>query len=149
HEIFNLDNRVGLSDSLEPGAKLPIHPTEVPNLSVLPSGGRTDERLFFSSRVGLLLRRLKPDYDMILIDTPPLLLMSDARLLSHYAEAVILVVAQHTDLDDVALMQQQLSGDGTAILGTILNRWNPQHSKHPTRHIEYYKQYSNYIRASA
>jgi len=77
---------------------------------------------------------------MILIDTAPLLLVCDARLIGHQADAVILVVAQHTARHAVMLASQRLAEDGTHLLGTILNNWNPKTSIYGDREYgTYYK----------
>jgi Mrp family chromosome partitioning ATPase len=109
-------------------SKVAVRETEIPNLCLLPCGARPDERLLFTRQADELLRRLKTDFDMILIDTPPLLQLSSARLIGHIADAVILVVAQHTTRDAILLAQQRLNEDGTCLLGTILNNWNPKKS---------------------
>ena len=85
-----------------------------------------DERLLFSSKLEKVLRRLRDQYDIILIDTPPLLQMSDARLIGIHTDAVILVVAQNTDRDAVLLAKMRLAEDGSHLLGAILNNWDPK-----------------------
>ena len=135
HDIFAVDNATGFSGFLEGSPGVDIQATAIPNLSLLPSGKTSDEGLFFARQVGHLFRRLKSEYDTILVDSPPLLQMSDARLLAHFADAVILVVAQHTDRDAVLLARQRLAEDGSNLLGTILNNWNPKSSP---RAYQYY-----------
>src|ERR1043166_5914078 len=140
HDVFEVDNSVGLSDVLAGNASIAVRETKVPNLFLLPSGASADERLLFTSQLRQLLRRLKDEFDMVLIDTPPLLQMSDARLMGNQADAVILVVAQHTDRDAVLMCQQRLAEDGSYLLGTILNNWNPKTSSLGNGHYgEYYK----------
>lgn len=128
HDIFQVDNTVGLSDALGGNAFVNGHKTSIPGLFVLPSGPQPDERLLFSSRLEKVLRRLKDQYDIILIDTPPLLQMSDARLIGIHTDAVILVVAQNTDRDAVMLAKMRLAEDGSHLLGAILNNWDPKTS---------------------
>jgi succinoglycan biosynthesis transport protein ExoP len=140
HDIFEIDNAVGLGDALGPDPSAAVRPTKVPNLFLLPSGRGTDERAFFNARLQSLIARLKTEYDMILVDTPPMLRMSEARLMGRQADAVILVVAQHTDRDAVLLAQQRLAEDGIYLLGTILNNWNPKTSVHGDgEYGDYYK----------
>ena len=126
HDVFDVSNGTGFSDFLAGASNTPIHPTKIPNLFLLPSGRAMDERLFFTAPLRELLRPLKAEFDMILIDTPPLLRMADARLLSHHADGVILVVTQPTSRDAVLLATQQLTEDGSRLLGTILNNWEPK-----------------------
>ncbi|MCU1335684.1 MAG: lipopolysaccharide biosynthesis [Bryobacterales bacterium] len=142
HEIFEIDNSIGLSEALESNSSVAVRETRITNLYLLPSGKRADQRLFFASGLRPFLQRLKREFDIILIDTPPLLQMSDARLMCHQADAVVLVVAQHTARDAVALAQARLAEDGSSLLGTILNNWDPKTSSHGYRHhSDYYKRY--------
>ncbi len=139
HQIFQVDNTVGLSDALGGNAFVNGHKTSIPGLFVLPSGPQPDERLLFSSRLEKVLRRLKEQYDIILIDTPPLLQMSDARLIGIHTDAVILVVAQNTDRDAVMLAKLRLAEDGSHLLGAILNNWDHRTSDNGA---QYYKTYT-------
>jgi succinoglycan biosynthesis transport protein ExoP len=128
HRVFEVDNSVGLSDVLGGCSTLAVRETRIPNLFLLPSGKNSDETVCFTTQCRELFWRLKTEFDMILIDTAPLLLASDARLIGHQADSVILVVAQHTARDAVMLARQRLAEDGTYLLGTILNNWNPKTS---------------------
>ena len=68
---------------------------------------------------------------MVIIDTPPMLQIPDARVLGRLADAVILVVrSAQTTRDDAASAGRRLAADGTCVLGTILNEWDPRRSSH-------------------
>jgi Mrp family chromosome partitioning ATPase len=72
-----------------------------------------------------LLERFRNDFDMILIDTPPMLSVSDARVLGRLADAAVLVIrAGHTTRTDAQRAKERLVEDGIPVLGVILNRWN-------------------------
>ena len=142
HTVFDVDNSVGLSEMLGGTASVAVRETTIPNLFLLPSGKSGDEKLLFTPQLRQLLQRLSAQFDTILIDTPPLLQMPDARLLAHHADAIVLVVAQHTSRDAVQLARQRLAEDGSYLLGTILNNWNPKSSLHGYREYgEYYSRY--------
>jgi succinoglycan biosynthesis transport protein ExoP len=141
HELFGIENDVGLGEALVDISKVAIRETAIPNLSLLPSGSSGDEGLLFTRQATELLEQLKKNFDMILIDTPPLLQMSGARMLGHNSDALILVVAQHTTRDAILLAQQRLNEDGTWLLGTILNNWNPRKSMYG------YRKYGDYYGA--
>ena len=147
HTIFEeVDNSAGLSELLHGNASVGVQETKIPNLFLLPSGQSADEKLFFTSRVRQLFRRFKSEFDMILVDTPPLLQVSDARLMGHHADAVILVVAQHTDRDAVLMARQRLAEDGSYLLGTILNNWDRRTSSHGFQHYgDYYYSSDNRV----
>lgn len=140
HRIFEVDNSVGLYEALKGSTTASVKETKHPNLFVLPSGRGVDgDMLFYTSKLRDLLEELKTEFDMILIDTPPLLQVADARLICSEADATVLVIAQHTSRDMALLARQRLADDGSRLLGTILNRWDPRTSLHP--YPNYYKTY--------
>lgn len=134
HTIFDLSNSWGLSDLLREKSSLaasPIEalarPTQVNNLWVLPSGPGTlsISSLLYSERMSQLLDRFRSEFDTILIDTPPMLTISDARILGRLADGAILVVrAGQTTRDSALQAKERLVEDGIPILGTILNSWD-------------------------
>ena len=64
---------------------------------------------------------------MVIIDTPPMLQMPDARVLGKLADGVILVVrSARTTKETAAAAGQRLAEDGTRVLGTVLNEWDPR-----------------------
>lgn len=144
HQIFSAPNSWGLSDLLRektPLKDMPVEAlareTEIAGLHILPSGPGTLSiaNLLYSSRMSELLQRLRAEFDMVLIDTPPMLYLSDARVLGRLADAAILVVrAGQTTRDDALGAKQRLVDDGIHVLGTILNGWD---SKAKTRYGYY------------
>ena len=142
HRIFEVENTIGLYEALIANSAPAVKETKVPNLYVLPSGRGIDgDLLFYTSKFHDLLERLKAEFDMILIDTPPLLQVADARLICSQADATVLVIAQHTPREAAVLARQQLSSDGSHLLGTILNKWDPKTSLHG------YPNYPNYYQS--
>ncbi|HEY9712932.1 MAG TPA: polysaccharide biosynthesis tyrosine autokinase, partial [Chroococcales cyanobacterium] len=99
HEIFGLENSTGLTTALKQIASSGkvgdtfVQETAIRNLNVLTSGPSIamGADLLFSSAMPGLIAQLRDGYDMILIDTPPMLLMPDARALGRIADGVILV----------------------------------------------------------
>jgi Mrp family chromosome partitioning ATPase len=72
-----------------------------------------------------LIQRVRGEFDTILIDTPPLLDISDARILGRLADAGILVVrAGKTSREMASAVKRRLTEDGIVVLGTILNAWD-------------------------
>jgi succinoglycan biosynthesis transport protein ExoP len=137
NNVFSLPNDWGLSDVLRETNSLSDCPleafakrTQMPQLSVLTSGPGTNNiaNLLYSSRMLELLQRLRNEFDTILIDTPPMLDIADARILGKMADAVILVFrAGHTSRDSALAAKRRLTEDGIAVLGTILNAWDFKH----------------------
>jgi Mrp family chromosome partitioning ATPase len=74
---------------------------------------------------------MRREFDMVIIDTPPMLQMPDARVLGRLADAVILVVrSARTTKETAAAAGQRLAEDGTRLLGTVLNEWDPRKTSH-------------------
>lgn len=129
HEIFRVDNSAGFSDALAGEGFVSGRRTSIPGLYVLPGGRHRDERLLFSSQMQDVLRRLRNEFEIILIDTPPLLPLPDARLIAIRTDAVILVVSQQTDRSQLSIAKQRLEEDGSRLLGAILNSWEPKNGR--------------------
>ena len=152
HDIFKLDNERGLADILtgevdEAGVASLVKPTEVKNLSVLTAGTSTEAaaHLLYSPFWGALLEKLRLEFDMILVDTPPMLQMTDARVAARMADAVVLVARSNLTTRDVMIAaKDRLIEDRIHILGAILNDWDPKHS--PGGYYGYYR--SNYYHAN-
>jgi succinoglycan biosynthesis transport protein ExoP len=144
HKIFDVGRSPGLVDLLQRETTstdlMPwLRRTEVPNLSVLPSGSDSAAltNLFYSPRMTELLRRLGNEFDAVLIDSPPMLAIPDARVLGRLADGVILVLRSgRTTTHTARASCERLLADGTRFLGTILNDWDPR--KH--RGYGYYKE---------
>ena len=102
-------------------------------LYVLPAGSVASSisTLLHSPRMVELLQRMRQEFDMVIIDTPPMLQMPDARVLGRLADGVILVVrAARTTKETAATASQRLVEDGTRVLGTVLNEWDPRKTSH-------------------
>jgi polysaccharide biosynthesis transport protein len=139
HKVFGLANNWGLRDTLRsdtPLESIPlshlVHTTEIAGLYLLPGGstGTTPSNLFYSPRMSDLLKRLRGEFDMILIDAPPMIHLADARVLGRLADGVILVIrAGQTTTDSAIFAAQRFAEDGTQVLGTVLNSWDPRTSR--------------------
>ncbi|MBV9766940.1 MAG: polysaccharide biosynthesis tyrosine autokinase [Acidobacteriaceae bacterium] len=156
HEIFGLTNERGLSSILREKIGLNgdvtlggmIRQMDIPGLSVLTSGPGTSSatNLLYGPYMPELLRYLRDHFDIILIDTPPMLQIPDARVLGRMSDKVILVVRAGLTTRDAALAaRQRFSEDGTSLLGTILNDWNPKNS--PNGYYGNYGYYNYYNRS--
>jgi polysaccharide biosynthesis transport protein len=156
HTIFDVPNTFGLSDILSERSPVEhysedtlVRKSSVPGLHVIPAGpARTNlSRLLYSSRVKELVERLRLSFDIILIDSPPVLSVPDARILALVSDGVVLVVRAHkTHSTAAAAAAARFEEDGRRVLGTILNDWNPSASGSQTP--SYYNPYSSYYRTS-
>ena len=99
-------------------------PKQNRSLVVLPSGAlpRVPGRILTVERVRDVLAALEPDFDLVVIDTPPINLLADAALLGSAADAVMLVVrVGHTQIEDLRYAMDQLESTGAPVIGTLLN----------------------------
>ena len=128
HELFGLDNGVGLSDVLESearGLRAVFRPSETPGLRVITSGPLPPHpaELLGTARARTVFDRLAADADMVVIDSPPTLASTDAALLATRADGVILVVAGgSTRRAETRAAEEALRRVGGAVLGVILNQ---------------------------
>jgi succinoglycan biosynthesis transport protein ExoP len=147
HSVCGVSNDYGLSDVLSETTPIEEYATEdlgvrtkIPGLWVLPSGSQLRVNLLYTTRLAELLRRLRRDFDFVLLDSPAMLYLSDARILAGMSDGVILVVrARHTDREALMTAAQRFSSDGTPLLGSILNDWDPRRGSAP-----YYNQRDYY-----
>jgi succinoglycan biosynthesis transport protein ExoP len=125
HRIFALDNSEGLSTRLVlPGSGVAAVPTAYPGLSVLPSGPiPPDPTEILHIRFKHTLDELRGERVAILVDSPPLLPVSDARLIASHVDGVILVVAAGTS-NPIAVRAaiEMLASAGDKLVGIILNQ---------------------------
>ena len=149
HQIFDVENDFGFSDVLRgeidikncPIAML-AQPTLVPNLFLLPSGRPTDDAssAMFSPLIEGLLERLTREFGTVIIDTPPMLHLADARILARYTDGVVLVFrAGKTTREAAEIAQEIFAGDQTPILGTVLNDFNPEQEGSQGYYDSYYQ----------
>ncbi len=126
HTIFGLPNEPGLTSAiLEQGAgELPIQATDVPGLSLLSSGPLPPRPadLLGSRRMSTLIERLHASADIVLIDTPPVVAVTDAAVLAPKTDGVLLVLqAGHTRRDRAREARQILEKVKAHIIGVVLN----------------------------
>ncbi|RIX45880.1 polysaccharide biosynthesis tyrosine autokinase [Paenibacillus nanensis] len=126
HHTFSVSNRWGLSSVLSKQCELEeaIQKTNVPNLDLLTAGviPPNPAEMLGSKRMSELIAQLKETYDIVLIDTPPLLAVTDAQIVSTKSDGAILVVDQGRVKRDIAKKAvQNLRTVNARILGVVLN----------------------------
>ncbi len=155
HHKFGLLNRVGLSELfliLRPFNGLPrgaIQPSGIPGVSVVPTGKLPPNpvELLASKKMADFLNLLDEEYDMVLIDTPPVLTVTDAAALAPGMDGVLLVVRPgKTKLRELQQTIEQLQAVGAHILGVVLNELRSNSSKYGYYYSRYYSKYSQYYR---
>jgi capsular exopolysaccharide synthesis family protein len=101
-----------------------LRPTNVRGLSLLTCGAlpTNPSGLLSGVRMRLLLQELAKSFDLVILDTPPVLATADAGILASLADGVLLVVrAGQTDRVAAKRAHQQLVNVGATVVGTVLN----------------------------
>jgi protein-tyrosine kinase len=127
HYTFLLNNVRGLTTILTKQSTLldVVNETEIENLSVLSSGPipPNPAELIGSIAMASFIEEAKTHFDLILFDTPPVLAVADAQILSNICDGTILVIASGSTEKDAALKSRDLLNSSKAkLLGTVLNK---------------------------
>jgi polysaccharide biosynthesis transport protein len=145
HKVFRLSNTAGLSTFLSGNQEFSesmIKHTRVPGLDIMTSGpiAPNPAELLGSSRLGELLEGLYPLYNFIIIDTPPLLGLADAAIVSTRTEGVIMVVRSgETPREAAQQAKKILEGVNAKVLGVVLNGMSESSMKYGN--YSYYQSY--------
>ena len=157
HRIFKRNNRTGLSDILkelrgkidEDDAKkiveeltVKIQDTEVSNLYLLTSGpvSFNPSDLLGTANLDFLLKLLKREFDLIIIDTPPASIITDALLFAKTVDYMFIVASSKKTKKEVLLnTKKAVENVGGRIPGIILNQVSSERRK------EYSNAYSRYV----
>ena len=138
HEIFAAPNKTGLSDGLARNSIQGLAVLEVStHLSLLPSGKPLEDptSALTSDQMRRVLDEARAGYDWTIIDTPPIGLLSDAKLLSEMVDGVVLVVeAEKSQYPDLLRAIETVGRE--RLLGAVLNR-----VRHASGSTHYYKHY--------
>lgn len=126
HKVLGVDHLLGLSTYLARNIPLDdvIQKLPIANLSLLPCGPipPNPAELIISDKMKNMLRELSERYDHIIIDSPPLINVTDPVILSTMVDGVILVVhGGKSTRDIVRRARQELSSVGAKIFGVVLN----------------------------
>ncbi|HUR95835.1 MAG TPA: polysaccharide biosynthesis tyrosine autokinase [Gemmatimonadales bacterium] len=130
HGMFKVPRAPGLMELLTsshaPGSSpVPaIRETSIAGLSVLPCGALPSNaaNLLSGTRMRVLLQELREQFDIIVLDTPPVLATADAGIVASLTDGVLLVVrAGTTDRNAAQRACQQLANVGARVIGTVLN----------------------------
>ncbi|MGG7211031.1 CpsD/CapB family tyrosine-protein kinase [Clostridium baratii] len=132
HKKFNVSNSIGLSDVIIDKKNIEKSVKKIDkNLDILTAGKipPNPSELLGSKALNTLLEALEEVYDVIVIDSPPVLAVTDAQILSKKVDGTVLVVRSNfTKKDTVMAAKDVLIKVKANILGTVLTRTNS--SKH-------------------
>jgi protein-tyrosine kinase len=124
HQVFRLNSATGLMDGLESATEVKLVVRQVsPYLSVLPAGHPTTDPMaaLTSDRMRRLIDEAKETFDWVIIDTPPLMLLPDAHLLSALVDGAVLVVRADSTPHELVKRTAETIGR-PRVLGVVLNQ---------------------------
>jgi len=133
HEVFKThEHGSGLSDVISGKSselRNAIRESGLPGLYYMPSGPTPDNpvALIKAPRMQALLETVKREFDCVILDSPPVLGVVDARILCGYADGLILVTrAGHTPIDMLVQAREAVSRGDNRLLGIVLNMSDPR-----------------------
>lgn len=150
HLFFGMDKAVGLADILTGACRVDdaLRETKVPNLWFIPAGHLTNEikGITNSSQMAAFLATVKSQFDYVFLDSPPILGLSDASVLTSLADITVMVIQYRrfprSMLERVRLSVLQAKGN---LIGAVLNNVD---STRDTNY-QYYTQYYTYYRPTS
>ncbi len=146
-KIFKMDNSVGISNLILGDSDFSASMKtikDIPNLNIITAGGQVPNpsELLGSHQMKEFLSRVRENYDYIILDSPPVMAVSDPLVLSSFADGVVLVVwGGVTGREVVEKAKQSLMGVNAKILGVVLN--NVSVTKEDS--YQYYPYYYSYV----
>jgi len=141
-EMFNLDRSPGLTDYLMERATLDEirQHTGVENLTLIARGapGGFNADLLEGARMRAMLTQMREEYDVIVVDGPPLAAGADVLLLGAFVDKVVLVVRAGTTTEDLAKAKLEALGNvDLPIVGAVLNAL-PKSAPEYEYYVHYY-----------
>jgi succinoglycan biosynthesis transport protein ExoP len=146
HKLFGVPSSTGLTSALleeHPVTAGVLRPTSDPRLRVLPSGPTPPNptELLGSERMRELISSLAEEADILLLDSPPVLILADAAVLSTMVDGVLLVIdAGRTRRDAAAKAVESLRAVNARLVGAVINRM-PTRGAGSYYYYHYYKDY--------
>ena len=144
HQVFKTNRVPGLIDHLFGDVELDeiIKSTEVENLSYIPTGTipPNPAEMLDSEKMRKLLKRMRDEYDLVVIDSPPIIAVTDSEILSSMVDGTVLVVsADTTEIDLMERAVELIKQENTQFLGAVLNNFS-----YKSGYGSYYKYYYYY-----
>lgn len=146
HTIFNQKRFPGFTDYFFGQASFNeiVRPTQVSNLFYISSGTipPNPSEILGSAQMEAFFEKLKDQYDYIIVDSPPIIPVTDSEILAQLVDGTILVVAaNYTEIDLLEKAVEILQRDRSTFLGVLLNRFS-----YRSGYSSYYKYYYYYSR---
>ncbi len=146
HHLFEVQKTPGVTDYLFGDVSYDnlVRKSEIENLFFISAGTipPNPAEVLGSKQMQDFLQKLDEDFDMIIIDSPPIVAVTDSEILSKIVDATILVVSANiTEIDLMEKAAELLSAEGGSFIGVLLNRFS-----YRSGYGSYYKYYYYYSR---
>ena len=139
HKVFELENTMGLSDYLRNSSDgLYIRKTNVENLSIVTAGTMVNNpsELIGQEKFKKTIEALKEKYDYVIIDSSPILMVTDSILVSRVVDATILIaIYNKTRIDDLKSAVRRINYVGGNVAGVVVNRTKVILSQYNTKYF--------------
>jgi capsular exopolysaccharide synthesis family protein len=127
HRIFKVENDRGLTSflSVKDDYRFYLKKTDLKNLDIMPCGiiPPNPSELLSSNTMKQFIKQVTNEYDVILIDTPPIGTVTDAALLSTIVDGTILIASSGTvEIDSVVRAKELLDQVNANIIGVVMNK---------------------------
>lgn len=127
HRIFKIDNDKGLTNylSVKDDYRNYIKQTTLKNLDIMPCGiiPPNPSELIGSNAMKHFIKQVSEDYDIILIDTPPIGTVTDAALLSTITDGTVLIASSGAvEIDAITRAKELLEQVNANIIGVVMNK---------------------------
>ncbi|MBO4350311.1 MAG: polysaccharide biosynthesis tyrosine autokinase [Proteobacteria bacterium] len=148
YNVFKLAPERGMSAVINGESELEdvLIDTGVEGLKLLPCGTipKNPAELFSTAQFEQLLGKLRSQFDLVVIDSPPITVVTDALIIAQYVHGVIVIArANKTPLPVLIRTRELLEGVNAPILGTVLNDMSSSSKGYYGGYYYYHKYYTN------
>ena len=146
HTLWNLEKQGGLSNMLTNVGDYTIHDVKDIPLSIITSGDipPNPSELLASENFREALKEMKKEFQIIILDTPPVNVVADAQIAANQADGVLLVARSGNTQDgDIKLAEETLKRSGAKISGIVLTAFDAKSSRYGYRYYGNYR-YGSY-----
>ena len=158
HKVFGLNRQPGLVELLFEHGEIDIErfATGIDDLYIIPAGAITPNpsELLGSRRMRELIAQLRQHFDMIIFDTPPVMVATDPVLLATQCDATIVVTAAgRVETFELEQSMDALANVGAVVIGNLLNGFDASMAHGYKYKYKYYKygygsKYGSYYRSA-